>query len=219
MPKSCIQIGGRALRRDRDAVARRAPSCPCARASAGCPTASTGAPQVEQLEAQRAGRAPRAADRATCRGSGRVSRAIISMSGTAARAAKSSRYPAGNAPPNARNSSLPRASKTNRSRAPAGHGVVLLDLLRRELVGDRPARRPRDHAEPRLLVEAIDLDHDPVGLVRQLVPRFLPLLEEAMTPSMSSPLRWCGSTGKPSAASRSSAADCRSTVVPCSTSV
>ena len=51
-----------------------------------------------------------------------------------------------------------------------------LDLLGRVLVGDRPARCAADHAEARLLVEAVDLDHDPVRLVRQLVtplaPRF-----------------------------------------------
>ena len=53
-----------------------------------------------------------------------------------------------------------------------------LDLLRRELVGDRPARRPADHPEPRLLVEAVDLDHDAVGLVRQVVARLAPALGE-----------------------------------------
>jgi hypothetical protein len=53
-----------------------------------------------------------------------------------------------------------------------------LDLLRRELVGDGPARRPRHHPEPLLLVEAIHLDHDAVGLVRQLVAFLAPLLEE-----------------------------------------
>ena len=53
-----------------------------------------------------------------------------------------------------------------------------LDLLRRELVGDRPARRPADHAEPGLLVEPVDLDDDPVGLVRQIVAALAPGLGE-----------------------------------------
>ena len=53
-----------------------------------------------------------------------------------------------------------------------------LDLLGRELVGDRPARRPADHAQPLLLVEPVDLDDDAVGLVRQVVARLAPALEE-----------------------------------------
>ena len=53
-----------------------------------------------------------------------------------------------------------------------------LDLLRRELVGDGPARRPADHAEPVLLVEAIHLDDDAVGLVRQRVAGLAPALGE-----------------------------------------
>ena len=53
-----------------------------------------------------------------------------------------------------------------------------LDLLRRELVGDRPARRAADHPEPLLLVEAVDLDDDAVGLVRQVVARLAPALGE-----------------------------------------
>ena len=53
-----------------------------------------------------------------------------------------------------------------------------LDLLRRELVGDRPARRPADHAEPLLLVEPVDLDDDAVGLVREGVARLAPALGE-----------------------------------------
>ena len=53
-----------------------------------------------------------------------------------------------------------------------------LDLLGRELEGDRPARRPADHPEPRLLVEPVDLDHDAVGLVRQLVALLAPALGE-----------------------------------------
>ena len=43
-----------------------------------------------------------------------------------------------------------------------------LDLLGRELEGDRPARRPADHPETRLLVEPVDLDDDAVGLVREV---------------------------------------------------
>ena len=53
-----------------------------------------------------------------------------------------------------------------------------LDLLRRELVGDRPARRPADHAQPLLLVDPVDLDDDAVGLVRQVVARLAPALGE-----------------------------------------
>ncbi len=53
-----------------------------------------------------------------------------------------------------------------------------LDLLGRELVGDRPARRPADHAEPLLLVESIDLDDDAVGLVREGVSILAPGLGE-----------------------------------------
>ena len=53
-----------------------------------------------------------------------------------------------------------------------------LDLLGRELVGDRPARRPADHPEPLLLVEPVDLDDDAVGLVRQVVALLAPALGE-----------------------------------------
>ena len=53
-----------------------------------------------------------------------------------------------------------------------------LDLLGRELVGDGPARCAADHAEALLLVEPIDLDHDAVGLVRQVVARLAPALGE-----------------------------------------
>ncbi len=49
-----------------------------------------------------------------------------------------------------------------------------LDLLRRELVGDRPARGPADDPEPLLLVEPVDLDDDAVGLVRELVALVAP---------------------------------------------
>ena len=54
-----------------------------------------------------------------------------------------------------------------------------LDLLGRELVGDRPARGARHHAEPLLLVVPIDLHDHAVGLVRQLVALLAPLLQEA----------------------------------------
>ena len=53
-----------------------------------------------------------------------------------------------------------------------------LDLLGRELERDRPARRAADHPEPRLLVEAVDLDDDAVGLVRQVVALLAPALGE-----------------------------------------
>src|SRR5579862_2173357 len=53
-----------------------------------------------------------------------------------------------------------------------------LDLLRRELVGDRPAWRPGHDPEPLLVVEAIDLDDDAVGLVRQVVAGLAPALGE-----------------------------------------
>ncbi len=64
--------------------------------------------------------------------------------------------------------------------ADVGHDVLDhgLDLLRRELVGDGPARRPADHAQAALLVEPVDLDHDAVGLVGQVVARLLPALRE-----------------------------------------
>ena len=53
-----------------------------------------------------------------------------------------------------------------------------LDLLWRELEGDRPARSPADHPEPRLLVDAVDLDHDAIGLVREVVALLAPELGE-----------------------------------------
>ena len=46
-----------------------------------------------------------------------------------------------------------------------------LDLLGRELVGDRPARRAAHDPEPLLLVEGVDLHDDAVGLVREVVAR------------------------------------------------
>ena len=49
-----------------------------------------------------------------------------------------------------------------------------LDLLGRELVGDRPAGRAADDPEPLLLVEPVDLDDDAVGLVWQLVALLAP---------------------------------------------
>ena len=49
----------------------------------------------------------------------------------------------------------------------AHHG---LGLLGRELVGDRPARRAADVAEPALPVEPVDLDHHAVDVVGQLEP-------------------------------------------------
>ena len=61
-----------------------------------------------------------------------------------------------------------------------GHDVLDdgLDLLGRELVGDGPARRPADHAQAALVVEAVDLDDDAVRLVGQLVARLAPALGE-----------------------------------------
>ena len=53
-----------------------------------------------------------------------------------------------------------------------------LDLLRRELEGDRPARGAADHPEPLLLVEPVDLDDDAVGLVREVVALLAPRLGE-----------------------------------------
>src|SRR5450759_983705 len=54
-----------------------------------------------------------------------------------------------------------------------------LDLLRRELEGDGPAWRPRHHAQPLLLVEAIDLHDHAVVLVWQIVAFVMPLAKEA----------------------------------------
>ena len=48
----------------------------------------------------------------------------------------------------------------------AQHGRA---LLRRELVGDRPARRPGRDAEPLALVDVVDLDDDAVDLVAEVV--------------------------------------------------
>ena len=48
-------------------------------------------------------------------------------------------------------------------------------LLRRELVGQRPAGGPRHRPEPALVFEAVDLVHDPVDLVAEPVPPGLDL--------------------------------------------
>ena len=53
-----------------------------------------------------------------------------------------------------------------------------LDLLRRELEGDRPARGTADHPEPSLLVKSVDLDDDTIGLVRKSVTGLTPALGE-----------------------------------------
>ena len=66
---------------------------------------------------------------------------------------------------------LERGDRGQRAGAPdldpdrLDHG---LGLLGRELLGDRPARRAADVAEPALPVEPVDLDHDAIDLVRQL---------------------------------------------------
>ena len=64
--------------------------------------------------------------------------------------------------------------------ADVGHDVLDhgLDLLGRELVGDGPAGRPADHAQPCLEVGAVHLDHDAVGLVGQVVAGLAPALGE-----------------------------------------
>src|SRR5207244_5675111 len=54
-----------------------------------------------------------------------------------------------------------------------------LGLFRRELEGEGPARAAGDEAELRLLPEVIDLDHDPVDPIVELVSFFLPHVEEA----------------------------------------
>ena len=58
-----------------------------------------------------------------------------------------------------------RAGAADLDGDPAHHG---LGLLGRELVGDRPARRAADEAEPALLVEPVDLDDHAVDVVGQL---------------------------------------------------
>ena len=54
-----------------------------------------------------------------------------------------------------------------------------LDLLGRELVGDCPAGRAGHHPQLFLLVKAVHLDHDAVGLVRQGVALLAPFLQES----------------------------------------
>ena len=46
---------------------------------------------------------------------------------------------------------------------------LVRDLLGRVLVGDRPPRRPRGRAEPALQRDLVDLDHDAVDLVLDVV--------------------------------------------------
>ena len=53
------------------------------------------------------------------------------------------------------------------------------DLARRELVGDRPARKLRRRAERGALREVVDLDDEAVDLVRQLVALVLPLMHRS----------------------------------------
>src|SRR5690606_16572978 len=48
-------------------------------------------------------------------------------------------------------------------------------LAGREFVGHSPARIAADHAELALLSEIVDLDHDPIGLVFELVAPGHPL--------------------------------------------
>ena len=53
-----------------------------------------------------------------------------------------------------------------------------LGLFRRELEGKGPARAAGHETELRLLPEVVDLDHDPVDPIVELVAFFLPLIEE-----------------------------------------
>ncbi len=57
-----------------------------------------------------------------------------------------------------------------------------LDLLGWELEGDRPAGCAADHAEARLVVVAVDLDHDAVGLVGQRMACLAPAFGEGDHP-------------------------------------
>ena len=50
-------------------------------------------------------------------------------------------------------------------------------LLRRELVGGRPTGRAREEAKTLLFRNRVDLDHDAIGLVVELVPSVPPLLD------------------------------------------
>ncbi len=76
----------------------------------------------------------------------------------------------------------PQVSHRRQGPGPADVGDDVLDdrldLLGRELVRDRPARRPADHPEPVLLVEPVDLDDHAVGLVREPVALVAPRLGE-----------------------------------------
>ena len=77
------------------------------------------------------------------------------------------------------------------------------DLLGRELVRRRPARRAADEAELSLLRERVDLDDDPVGLVLEVLALLGPLLgvgDDLVDPSTR---RTFGLTGKPRRRSRS----------------
>src|SRR6266545_504270 len=62
---------------------------------------------------------------------------------------------------------------------PANSNVDLQELRlrghRRPLVAARPARPVVERAEAPLLIERVDLDHDPVDLVVELEPSRLPL--------------------------------------------
>ena len=67
-------------------------------------------------------------------------------------------------------------------RHPAGAADVDLDVeqfggrfLRRVLVGDRPARRPRGRAEPPLQCHVVDFDHHTVDFVLDVVAVFTPV--------------------------------------------
>ncbi len=51
------------------------------------------------------------------------------------------------------------------------------DLLRRELVGGRPAWRAGHEAERCLVRERVDLDDDPIGLVVEIAARIGPLVD------------------------------------------
>ena len=50
-------------------------------------------------------------------------------------------------------------------------------LLRRELVRRRPPRRPRHEPQCLLLLDAVDLDDDPVGLVVEVLACLRPLVD------------------------------------------
>ena len=92
-------------------------------------------------------------------------------------------------------------------------------LLGRELVGDRPARRPRRRAEPGPLGDVVDLDDDAVDLVAEVVAVRLPVpavggdvVERRRTPATS------GLTGKPSDRRNARLSVCRASGGPPTTS-